>query len=171
MYTPGSKYSVASNSTTSPNRIKPNSGIKTSLYKFGICLSPAAAVLTFFGQSTDAYVNPWVHVSSFRHARPGSPREQRRVPLRLGLGYSLRPQRAANRGRHRGVTGRCLPLLHLHGETVQRPPLPALFQALLLPLHPEVANGAEEPVPTLQVRIMESIRLRMACFAGLFSKQ
>ena len=48
------------------------------------------------------------------------------------------------------VSVRRVPLLHLHGEAAERAPLPALLQALLLPLHPEVADGAAVAVPPLQ---------------------
>ena len=55
----------------------------------------------------------------------------------------------------RGLDGRVavrrVPLFHLHGEAAERAPLPALLQALLLPLHPEVAHGAAVAVPPLQV--------------------
>ena len=67
------------------------------------------------------------------------------------------------RGLDGGVAVGRVPLLHLHGEAAERAPLPALLQALLLPLHPAVAHGAAVPVPSLQVRLAELLKPEVLC--------
>lgn len=42
-----------------------------------------------------------------------------------------------------------VPVLHLYGEAGGRPPLPSLFEALLLFLRAAMADGAEVTVPPL----------------------
>lgn len=40
-------------------------------------------------------------------------------------------------------------MFHLHGEAAGRTPVSALLQAMLLPVHPAVADGAAAAVPAL----------------------
>lgn len=49
-----------------------------------------------------------------------------------------------NTGHRRRVS-----VLHMHGQVAGRSPLPPLFQAVLLPVHPALVGGAALAVPTL----------------------
>jgi hypothetical protein len=51
---------------------------------------------------------------------------------------------------HISVAGRGVPLLHLHGEIAGRAPVSALLQAVLLPVHSQVAHGDQVAVSALQ---------------------